>query len=369
MARTSSPQFSASMLPLVEDSLTSRPISCARTEPDTDSARTGPATLRMDSEPETLVAVTSVCRGTSNGIRDGDVVQTRELLADAESVAFEFDGRIGEDVIQAFLRTAKTKSGNSHDLRAHALCRRCCRRWTHRRQHWTNPDGLGPETSSDRSKLPETEGPIWQPASASDESKRSDECGQTAMSRHSSSSASWARFHAFPDSRYAETEKDVPVTHGAEPRLPCEALVERALPVTFQIERDIGKAGDFQTRRDQGSHFRRHGARHFFRRQFRRVQAFRASGREIDGSRVREEPLRRALQGPVARESLLFRKADAKQDRRRRDGPMWAGPRDGRAREFRFCAIRHREEARDTRCSVAARWPGRKSRVSSALTP
>jgi hypothetical protein len=41
-------------------------------------------------------------------------MQARHFSADANSVSFEFDGRAGKDIIQAFLWVPKAKSGDTN---------------------------------------------------------------------------------------------------------------------------------------------------------------------------------------------------------------------------------------------------------------
>src|ERR1700722_16024182 len=52
--------------------------------------------------------------GDFNGVGNGNMAQARGFFADAQGVAFEFDWRVGNDVVQAVLRIAKSKSGDAH---------------------------------------------------------------------------------------------------------------------------------------------------------------------------------------------------------------------------------------------------------------
>src|ERR1700730_16177808 len=52
--------------------------------------------------------------GNFYGIADRDIVQARGVFTDAESVASEFDRRVGNEVVQTALRIAETESGDAH---------------------------------------------------------------------------------------------------------------------------------------------------------------------------------------------------------------------------------------------------------------
>src|SRR5271167_4706619 len=127
---------------------------------------------------------------------------------------------------------------------------------------------IGPETSSERSKLPETDGPIWQPASA------------TTMVSNAMGAASLLSRVILPPAPTAalsspslveDTQspaKMFRLPSGPERALPPKALVQGTLPVAFEIERDIGKACCFEPGRDGSSHLCRQSARHFVRGYF-----------------------------------------------------------------------------------------------------
>src|SRR5277367_1507119 len=133
---------------------------------------------------------------------------------------------------------------------------------------------MGPETSRERSKLPETEGPIWQPARATASVSNAMGAARSLVGRIIRPPAPYRRFLALicPSPSLINTQRPGKMFRiPSGPRLalvPRKSLIQRALPIAFEIERDVGEACCFQASRDRSRHFERHGARHFVRGDF-----------------------------------------------------------------------------------------------------
>src|ERR1700722_496705 len=127
-----------------------------------------------------------------------------------------------------------------------------------------NSSRMGPETSRERSKLPETDGPMEQPAKAKAKI-RSAMCTACLRCRVIAPPAPTVALSkpSLIDTQIWEKMFRIPRAFGTS--LPRKAFIQRALPVAFEIQRNVGEARGFQARRNQGSHFPRHCARHFFR--------------------------------------------------------------------------------------------------------